>query len=249
MIRKKTNFLLIVLTALPGLIFSYEKYAMLNLSVPSDLEERQMQFSIAHRFYGVATEKPLETFFGMHGGANPGLGVHVVVAKGIGISGAYVFNSPLKAYSLGIQYKIPFPAWLFQFQIEGEYFSFEQAINCRKSHMFFQMVSRIEPLFNRFTPVFNLGYDGYNEKLGLGLGADIQITENMHFIGEYYPIIDSELENRENSFAVGIKVLTYGHQFHLLLGNSYGLGNRSLMQGTDSNDLHFGFTIHRFFEF
>jgi hypothetical protein len=215
MIRKKTNFLLIVLTALPGLIFSYEKYAMLNLSVPSDLEERQMQFSIAHRFYGVATEKPLETFFGMHGGANPGLGVHVVVAKGIGISGAYVFN-------------FPFPAWLFQFQIEGEYFSFEQAINCRKSHMFFQMVSRIEPLFNRFTPVFNLGYDGYNEKLGLGLGADIQITENMHFIGEYYPIIDSELENR---------------------GNSYGLGNRSLMQGTDSNDLHFGFTIHRFFEF
>jgi hypothetical protein len=185
----------------------------------------------------------------MQGGANPGLGLRVFVGSGIGISGSYVFNSPLKAYSLGIQYKIPFPIRIFQFQVEAEYFSFEQAINCRKYHMFFQMVSRIEPLFNRLTPVINLGYDGYNENLGLGLGGDIQLTKSLHFIGEYYPILNSDLKDRNNIFAFGLKMLTYGHQFHFLLSNSYGLGNRILMQGADSNDLHFGFTIHRFFEF
>ena len=62
-------------------------------------------------------------------------------------------------------------------------------------------------------------------------------------------MIDSDSDELQACFAFGIKMLTYGHHFHLLLGNHYGLGNRILMQGALSNELHLGFTIHRFFEF
>ena len=247
--RNQTVLFVLLAIIVPCTLMSYEKYAMLNLSVPSDLEARQVQFTIAHRFYGVATEKPLETFFGTHGGANPGLGLRVAVGREIGVSGSYVFNSPSKAYTLGLQYTVPFPVWLFRIQLEGEYFSFEQAVDCRKNHVFFQTAINTEPLFNRLTPVINLGYDGFLEKLGLGLGVDIQLTEKIHLIGEYYPIIDPDADSLENSFSFGIKMLTYGHHFHLLLGNNYGLGNRVLMHGAGSSDLHLGFTIHRFFEF
>ena len=105
---------------------------------------------------------------------------------------------------------------------------------------------------NRLTPVVNLGYDTDRKRTGLGLGLDIAITPKYSLIGEYYPRLKKDgVEDGQmfDSFAVGLKVQTYGHHFLFHVGNNTEIGTRKLMAGSTANDLFFGFGIQRLLEF
>jgi hypothetical protein len=104
------------------------------------------------------------------------------------------------------------------------------------------------PVAKRFIPVINLGYDGYHEKMGCGLGMSISILEKVSLLGEYFPVLDSDQDEREDSFAFGFRIRTYGHFFLFLLGNNVEIGTRQLMRGAVNNELHFGFNIQRLIE-
>lgn len=233
--------------------------AMLNLKVPSGLEKNQLVFGIQHRFYGKLTENPFGTFFGLDAGANVGVNLRYSVWPRLDIYGSYTRWQ--KEFTLGAGYAYFIPR-LFRSQINIEYFNYEKlglpdTISKRRRNFFYSFLLQGEPVVNQIRPTVNVGYDGYNQRFGLGLGLDVGFEleigpiEGMNIIGEYFPIInqDTMVTGPKNSFAAGIKLNTYGHHFMLFIGNKSEIGTRRLMLGTHTNDLFLSFKIHRFLSF
>ena len=241
--------LVIFFLCLPAACFSYET-SMLNLRVPSNLEQGQMEFHLQHRFFGPVDEDPLDTFFGMDAGANIALMLRGPAWQRFEVRGGYIRD--LSEWLLGLSRAWVFPEALLRTQMDIGFFSFEESdITGRKANLFYQVAFQTEPLFGRVVPTLNAGYDGYNERGGLGFGARVNVLETVSIQGEYYPVIsrddadpDSPL-GPENAFAFGVEIQTYGHHFVLMVGNSWDIGTRRLMLGAYSRDLYFGFNIQR----
>ncbi len=225
---------------------SADERNMLNLNIPSGLESGQMRFSFQHRFYGTIDDKPFETLFGMHNGGNVGLDLQVAIAKHFQIIGSYIFNH--KESNLGIGYRFPGENAFLHTQVSIHYFSFKPTIDDRKSNFFGQILIQTDPLFKLLIPTFNVVYDNYYRKIGVGIGIDLAISKKLSVLGEYYPVFSAAGMNEYNGVALGIKLNTYGHRFIFIIGNTYEIGTRQLFRGAESNDLYFGFTIHRLLE-
>jgi len=242
--------LLVFLIVTCGTAFAAED-TMLNLNSPSALEQGQAFFGIRHRFYGEVDEEPVDTFFGMDSGANVGLTLRYALRPGVEVKASRFKNQ--KEYTLGAAYARSLPHAEVQFDLE--FFSYEKTgIDDRRQNLFYCLSVESES-YRYFKGVINAAYDGYNEISGLGLGIrgdyDVEFgdVERIGLIVEYYPVIDEQdgATGTEDSFACGLTFQTYGHHFMLILGNSQSIGTRNSMLGTDTNDLHFGFNIHRFF--
>jgi hypothetical protein len=249
----KQSMLIVLLLLCVGCLFSFEPSA-LNLEVPSNLEGNSSVFELQHRFYGNLTEDPLENFFGLDVGANVNLGLRYAVLDRLELYAAYTRFE--KEYRVAASYAHHFPQLYTRTQIDVEFFSFRMGGE-RNQNVYYGLVLQSEPVFNTVIATADLGYDGYHEKLGLGLGLDVGFDwefgpiEHVSFIGEYYPLLQREvpITGSENCFAAGIRIDTYGHQFILLVGNSWQIGNRRLMLGAPSNDVRFGLNVHRLFIF
>lgn len=245
-------YLIVLIIFMTQRIFAFEP-DMLNLQVPSRLEKTEFVFAIQHRFYGEITEDPLNTFFGLDAGANVGLGVRYAVLPHVEVHASYTRFQ--KEYVVGARYAYHVSQIFTTMQIDIHYFDHESHISDERARNFFYCLAlQSEPSANIIIPVVNIGYDGYNERFGLGFGMgfgfDLEIgpIERVHIIGEYYPVIsrDEEINGPENYFAAGLKFETYGHHFILLIGNGSQIGTRRLMLGAESNDdFYFGFNIHR----
>jgi hypothetical protein len=232
-------FSVVLALLIPQALLSYES-GMLNLKVPTNLEQRQAEFIVQHRFYGKITEEPLETFLGMDMGANVGVGLRYAIQEKFEFNVSHTRIQ--KEYTIGLSYAYVVPE-ILQGQAEIQFFSFKPGIKERKRGVFCQLALQSAPVLKRFTPVVNIGYDGYNGKAGLGFGLDVNILDNLSIIGEYFPLLDDD--EQVDCFACGFRIQTYGHRFMFLLGNSSEIGTRRLMLGTDARDLCFGFNIQR----
>ncbi len=249
----KNIYLIILLILLPQPLLSYEN-SMLNLEVPTNLEEGQSEFNVQHRFYGKIDEEPLDTFLGLDLGANVSLGLRHLVRPQFEANVSYTRNQ--KEYIVGASYAYFFPEIFLRSQLDIQFFSYKKlGIDERRQNIFYQIVLQSEPLSKRFTPVINAGYDGYNQRFGLGLGTGVSILEDLSIMGEYFPVLDRNDDDlnkgiigQKNRFALGIMLKTYGHHFIFILGNGTEIGTRRLMLGTQSNDLHLGFNIQRLLE-
>jgi hypothetical protein len=200
------------------------------------------------------TEDPLENFFGLDVGANVNLGVRYAMLERLELYAAYTRFE--KEYRIAASYAYHFPQIYVATQINLEYFNFKIGQE-RHQNLFYGLGLQSEPVFNAITATANLGYDGYNEKFGLGFGLDVGFDwefgpiEHVGLIGEYYPVLQSEesITGPENSFAGGIRIDTYGHHFMVLVGNSSNIGARRLMLGVPSNDIRLGFNVQRLLQF
>jgi hypothetical protein len=252
---KRLIAILIVLASING-VFALEK-SMLSLKLPSQLEARQAQFFFQHRFYGKLDNKALDTFFGMNEGANAILGFRTRLFENFELVVSHVFRDNVNAIAAG--YAIS-PRFLpVRMQVDAEifsnkkfYFLQESVAFRRKTFAAFRLDLASRAILNHLTPVVNIGYDTELKRTGLGLGLDAAISGKFSLIGEYYPRLkkngpDDEL--RYDSFAVGLKVQTYGHHFLFHVGNNTEIGTRRLMAGSASRDLFFGFGIQRLLEF
>lgn len=251
---RKTNLAFLIILAAHKL-FSFEP-DMLNLKVPSTLENTESVFIIRHRFYGKITEEPFNTFFGLDLGANIGLGIRYAILPKLEVNVSYTRIQ--KEYIIGASYAYYFPQVFMKTQIDIQFFTYEiQGIEERRRNFFYGLSLQSEPILNTITPVANIGYDGYNERFGFGIGVDIGFDislrpiRKMSIIGEYFPVVQRDIiiNGSENSFAAGLKFETYGHHFILLVGNNSQIGTRRLMLGAETNDLFFGFNIHRKWDF
>jgi hypothetical protein len=250
----KTVSVVITILLIAQNLFSIEP-GMLNMHVPSHLKNTESVFMIHHRFYGKITEDPLRTFFGMDVGANIGIGLRYALLPRLELKTSYTRYQ--KEYTIGTSYAHYFPALSLRSQIGLQFFSYElSGIEDRRQNIFFDISLQSERIFKKLIPVVNIGFDAYNERIGFGAGGELDFDTNIgpvkktSILGEYFPVTerDTTITGSHNSFAVGLKLETYGHHFVLLVGNNSQIGTRRLMLGADNNDLFFGFNVHRFFD-
>ncbi|UCD19755.1 MAG: hypothetical protein JSU64_01040 [candidate division WOR-3 bacterium] len=249
----KNILLILLLLGLSHNALSFEP-SSLNLRVPSALERNSIVLEVRHRFYGILTEDPLDNFFGLDFGGNVNLGVRYAVVDFLELHMSYTTLE--KEYRIGASYAYrPFQIPV-QGQVELQYFNFERN-NVAEGNFYCCAALQTDPIVGIFTPVVNLGYDGFNERIGLGFGLEAGFdwqfgpVERVSVIGEYFPVVESEelITEDYNYFAFGLKVYTYGHHFMFQVSNGWNIGPRRLMLGTPTDDIYLGFNIHRLLRF
>lgn len=226
----------------------------LNLKVPSNIDGNSLVFEIQHRFYGVLTEDPLENFFGMNLGANAHLGIRYAIIPRLEFNVSYTTFE--KEYRVGASYAHQLLQLPVKGQIDIQYFDFKRAQE-RFRNLYYGIALQSEPIANIFIPTVSVGYDGYNEKFGLGFGLDAGFDwefgpiQHISLIGEYYPVLAREetITGPNNYFAAGLRIDTYGHHFILQISNGWDIGPRRMMLGAVTNDIYFGLSIHRHLQF
>jgi len=248
----KKMFLAVCLLVLLNLS-AYEN-SMLNLYSPTGLKQGQAEMMIRHRFYGDIADEPFDNFFGMDAGAN------------VNLSGRYQFFDNAEfhlSYSrrksektIGLSYKLELEDFPIYGQVNIEFFSYKEEILKEQDRKNFNYILSLqnEEIVDKFTATLNTGYDGYNQRLILGLGLMINIVDDVSLIGEYYPVLDRDSASEdlqkyigaEDAYAIGIKLDTYGHQFSFLLSNSDNVGLRRVSLGVPEDPyLRLGFNIQR----
>lgn len=91
-----------------------------------------------------------------------------------------------------------------------------------------------------------------NDVFAIGLGYRVKASRRIALTGEYYyQIPNHKLFNTTNSLTLGIDIETGGHVFQLMLTNSTGVTERTVIGQTTGKwgqgDIHFGFNISRVF--
>lgn len=226
----------------------------LSLDSVSDFQQGDAAFSVRHRFYGDITKS--EEFFGLDNGANTLLALRYAPFKQLVFGVHHI--SQLQEYNVRIGWSQRFEWVHTQWNIN--LFSFKQnRLDDRRYRIFSNVVLQTPRFFKYLRITTNIGYDNYDEKLGAGVGMEVELenflpdtmtfTQTISLLTEWYSkhAQRSGLTRDNNAFAVGIKFQTYGHHFELLGTNSSATEPRSMMQGSNSKSLHFAFNINRKF--
>ncbi len=244
----------------PAFAFGYTEACLPNVKAPSNLEQGQLEASIQHRFSG-RLDTAGTTFFGLATPAWVDFNLRYMLLRKLELyTGFYTTN---KEVEVGGGYNLLIPAAYLRFQLEATYYNFSAYdtafVEHRDNAGYFGLDAQTEPLFKCISPTVNAGYDLFKKRWGLGLGVSVTLVEGFDLLGEYFPIIDKDKDSTSvatiNVFSFGIKFTTAGHHFLLFVQNSpyidniASIGSRHCMFGTENNNLHFGFAIHRMFDF
>ncbi len=247
--------IIVLLVISSALLYGYQQ-EFLNLTSVSELQDKESEFTISHRFLGSVEDEPLDTFFGMDIGANVGIAYRYSVYQLFEAKAEY--SSGKKEYSVGVSRQILLFEDYIKGQINVDYFSFKEvSIEDRRNNFYYQIALQSTPIFDRIMLNLNAGFDGYYERLTSGIGLGVKVLDNLTILTEYFPTLDRDSADEriakylgeDDSFAIGVKLDTYGHQFIFQLSNSDALNSRRASLGTnDGSDLKFGFKLQRRFQ-
>lgn len=234
-------------------LYAFEP-GQLSLDSVSNFQAGESAFGIRHRFYGDITKS--EDFFGMDDGANISLSLRHALTEHIVLETHHTRENREYNFRIGYAYKFD---WLHT-QLNLNYVTFEEPLTAkRKNNLFVNGVLQTPLMYDHLRLTANVGYDNYYEKTGAGAALELltsnpfpeslTFTESISLIGEYYTKYEGlqNFDRQYNAFAVGIKFRTYGHHFEILTTNAIGMDPRTMMQGTNSSVMHFGFNINRKF--
>lgn len=92
-----------------------------------------------------------------------------------------------------------------------------------------------------------------NDQYALGIAGRYKLTRSLSLNSEYYYRVDPvEQTPYYNSLALGLDIETGGHVFQLIVSNTQGMVERTIINETAGNflegDIHFGFNITRTFQ-
>jgi len=225
----------------------------LSLDTPTALHEGDAAFTLRHRFYGDITES--ENFFGIDDGGNAFLQLRYSPLEYFVIETHHTRDN--HEYNIALSYNYDFDVIKVAYALNGLSITLPQFKE--RQYSYFGNLSLQSPnYFDHLIISANLGYDGFYEKSGTGLGIDINManfigalsfTERLSLMAEYYPQFSKKtgINGIYDSFAAGIKFQTYAHHFEILISNSTAMDARTMMLGTNDTTLHFGFNINRKF--
>ena len=232
-----------LLAAAAGAETVYPDPGMTNIETPLlGLEEGDIEVSVDHRFIGEAFEDPFEDFFGADVGANIRLGAVMVLPSSLDLGVSYVRYGSIWSAAAGWS-GVGGPLGL---RARAGFYSQEVSADERESGGMLE--ASVEPLERvwRLRPVVTGGYDTRRELEGVGLGADLMLSDSYSLWGEYIPPVGEEEKTADSAcFSFGITALTWGHQFSFGLGNSTGMRLLGTMAGATDEDLRLGFRIRR----
>ncbi|MBN1896037.1 hypothetical protein JW906_16245 [bacterium] len=227
---------------------AYER-SLVNLLTPTQLDARHLEFSIQHHFLGPVSEDPLENLLGVHWGANIGLSLRAVPVKRLDVWGSHLILNMEKVYGLGAGYTVAVPNPGFSMKFAAEWFHAKRKFSKDEwqSNLLFVAGLQTRPLFRKWSVLLNAGFDTDAEKMGAGIGLLWQWSKSLSLWSEYYPVrLYEDLDH--DSYALGLKAVTYGHHFFLFVSNNTAPGVFRMMAGSGSGDLYLGFKIQRDFE-
>jgi len=246
--------LLFVVMILVGISFlgAYQANSI-GLITPSSLENVQGEINLGHRFYGQVNHNTLDTFFGSSSGANAFVGYrqHILFGTEAKIS----YTSANKQYEVGGAWQYAPEDLPVKAQLDVSAASFVKNLSTKRATDIGIMLSaQNKPIWNKMIFTLNAGYNTYYQRLALGLGTQIMITDDLSLLGEYYPLLNDENSSdnvyhvgNHSAFAFGVAFDTYGHSFIFSLGNDpYHINTAGHSLGADSKgELHLGFNIKR----
>jgi hypothetical protein len=232
----------------------YEK-PMLDMYVPSGLENNQMYVNFGHKLYRSLANYPSNDIFALvKSGANFNIGLRYMIWNGIEVNTAYDTSKDEK--NIGASYAMKFPQLFFNAQAGLQFFDYEDPARGQQARNFFySFCAQTVPLLDdRFTAAIDLAWDGYLNAFRTGIGVNFEVIKNLSISFEYYPIIQGDEEESAGPevsgvYGFGIKYATYGHQFMLKFGNSPEIEAKQLVQGVTSQDIYVGFSIMRLIDF
>jgi hypothetical protein len=83
------------------------------------------------------------------------------------------------------------------------------------------------------------------------LDSRIRLGEKLGIVAEYIPIYSEEPFTGTNPFTIGLDINTGGHQFQLILSNSQGTNEKTILTNTNGSwtkgHIYFGFNLTRVF--
>lgn len=234
-----------------SLVFAYNENSMPGLDVPTQLDAKNLEASIVHRFMRSPTANFPDNFITM---ANVMPGLKYVVLPKFEVEASYQFMG--KEYAFHAAYSLFFPKAFLRTQALLRFFGAQRDGDTLWDRNFLYEINfQSEPIAGRFLPVINLAYNGLTKKVGLGTGLDIVILGNLDFLAEYYPVLGTretvlyKETKKVNCYLAGLKYSTSGHQFMITISNSSDIGNRRIIAGATDNTLYYGFNIQRLFSF
>jgi hypothetical protein len=254
--KKGTFLLFVIASALFTPLLAYQNNFM-NLTSPTELGNLESEISFGHRFRGVVDKDPLDSFFGMQNGATVGLFFRQKLLYNTEAKIGYNFKD--KEYDLDAGWKFTPADFPVQAQLGLQYFSQEKLnLNTyefeRVGNFLPNLAVQNLPFYDRIFINANLGYDLEDERLVTGLGLGVKVLSYLTVLGEYYPVPDRNSADNtlmiqdHDSFLMGLKFETYGHNFMFCLGNSDGINLRQLSKGATDRKLRFGFNVQRHLE-
>ncbi len=240
------KYIALIITAILCSAASAYSSSFFNLYSPVPLiEVGSVEFSMNHRFFGNALkDDPLNSFFGLDDGANVRFGASYFIVDGVNLGLSHTRLGHTNTISSSWNEKISttgieLGALIGYSSVKPGSFS------DREGGIFATLaVSAISPC-KRLKPAVNYIFDGYEDESGFGLGIEIQATERISLIGEYFPY--SGEDDMNDTFAFGGRYNTWGHQFLLGFCNSSGIGPQAQLRGASDNDLSIALSIRRLF--
>ena len=251
---KKTVLILFLLSA-AGCIFAaqYEN-PMLNMDVPTGLEQGQTYFKFDHKFYQALDKYPKNDMFALFDNqVNMNIELRYLAVAGLEINAGYTTKN--REQTAGLSYALNFHELHFSVQAGLEFFTYRDSVHGNfDQNLFYSLDIQSEPLLDdKLILSLDAGYDGYALNPGLAIGASYEILRDISLLAECYPVIKLAAQNDcigpTSVYFVGFKIQTSGHQFIFKFGNSTDIGMRRMMLGVTKSDLYAGFSIMRLIRF
>ncbi len=227
---------------------------MLNMTVPSGLDDGQAYLTLDGRFSQSLNGYPKGDLFALlDNGVNFGINFRYMAEFGIEAKAGYITNN--REQFAGLSYAFYAQKFFFNSQLDVQFFSYKNQTQPEYAQNLFYLLSlQSVPFYeDRITASVDLGYDGYNSHIGLGLGLSYEIINHFRLLAEYYPLLKDSGTSPDmgntGCYSFGVKFDTFGHQFILKAGNSVDVGTRRMLLGVKTQDAYIGLTVMRLIAF
>jgi hypothetical protein len=235
---------------------------LITQGTTENIASGNLNVTIMHSF-GIATQRPLQTFFGIDNVQNVRLGLDYGISDrwsiGIGrssLTNIYDLRSKVALLrqkgsgsvpiNLSIKGDIGLITQENRQPLKDDLNTFVSLIASRKFNDTFSL--QVSPMYGYFS---NVSYIDGNEVFGVGIGTEVHLSRRFALTAEYYPVLGDRPSGTQNTFSMGLNIETGGHVFQLFFTSTEWHLEQFVMADNSNQfwagDFRFGFNVNRIF--
>ena len=236
--------------------------ALMGQSTTEQLPGGNLNVTIMHSF-GIATRNPIQNFFGFDNVQNVRLGLDFGLTDrwSIGIGRSSQFNvvdlrTKLSLFKQQSDDSVPLSIALkgdLGIITQENQQPFRDDISALTSAIISSKIN--ETISLQFSPMYayfsQVRQGEQNHLFSVGLGSEVQLSDQYSLITEYYPVLSDKNSGTKNAFMLGLNIDTGGHVFQLFFSSTqWHLEQYVLAENSDqfwAGDFRFGFNVNRIF--
>lgn len=235
---------------------------LITQGTTENLSAGNLNVTIMHSF-GVATQRSLQTFFGLDNVQNVRLGLDYGITDrwSIGIGRSSLLNVYDLRTKIALLRQNTSGSMPLNLSVKGDLGIVTQENNQPASNDLNTFVSLITS--RKFSDTFSLqvspmygyfsdeSYINGNDIFALGIGTELHLSRRFALTAEYYPILGNRPAGTDNAFSMGLNIETGGHVFQLFFTSTeWHLEQFVMTNNRDqfwAGDFRFGFNVNRIF--